>query len=176
MAKTGIARDLKDDEILRFLRWTVTESAAATYTEASFDTQLSIDRGLIWLIHFADFAISAKDIDDPAVNTTETISVQITRESKTAMVNFNDADLITRYHLQKDRSDTIGTAAGPDTYLDYYPKTQIFAPPVAYAAQNVWIGIQSTAAAAKTVQGRIGFTLRRVSDKFFYRVAQALIS
>lgn len=176
MARRVAYKDLTDDEIIRFLRFKVIESAPATYTQISYDTQLSIDRGLIWMIHWIEFTLSAQHIDDPAVDTTEQIQFQITRESQSAMLGFDDADLITKQSLEKDRADTIGTPAGPVVILDHSPKVIYFPLALPFAAQNIHVGLISSAAAAKSVSGRIAYTLRRVSDKFFYRVAQALIS
>lgn len=169
-------KDLKDAEILRFQRFSVVESAAATFTEQSYDTQLSIDRGLIWLIHFIEFYMTADQVDDPAQNAYESLLCQITRESKTAEVNLSNADLVALHVIQKDRTATIGTDAGPVIHLHDFPSVHYYNPPIAYAAQNIYIAVQSTSASAQTVTGRIGYTLRKVSDKFFYRVAQALIS
>lgn len=169
-------RDLKDDEVLRFLRFSVTESAAATFTEQEYDTQLSIDRGLIWLIHWAEIQINVNIIEQPAASTTEAMYVQITRESQSAILSVSDADVIVYADKMKDRGAAVGTDAGPAMFLDKVPDKFDFSPPLPYAAQNIYVGIKSTAAAAKTIHGRIAYTLRRVSDKFFYRVAQALIS
>lgn len=169
-------KDLRDDEILRFLRFTVTESAAATYTQQSYDTQLSIDRGLIWMIHFIEYDMHAASIDDPAADAFEQITCAITRESKTAIPNLDDPDLISRFRILKDRSAAIGTDAGPMFFMSETPNKIPYSPPIVFAAQNIHVGLLSTSTAAKTVTGRIGYTLRRVSDKFFYRVAQALIS
>lgn len=169
-------KDLRDDEILRFLRFSVTESAAATYTEVSYDTQLSIDRGLIWLIHFIQIEMLGSALDDPAAGAGENLKVQIAREGQSDIVNYSDADLIELAVMEIDRSAAVGTDAGPMYWLSNSPKTFVYAPPLAYAAQNIYIGVKSSSGSAQTAYGRIGYTLRRVTDKFFYRVAQALIS
>lgn len=170
-------KDLKDHEILRFQRFMVTESAPATFTQQSFDTQLSIDRGLLWLIHFIEFAgILPSSIDDPAASASEYISAQITRESKDSLVSLDNADCIAKITLQKERSAAIGTDAGPMVFMGIEPIHLNYYPALAYAAQNIYVSIVSTSAAAQVVRGRIGYTLRKVTDKFFYRVAQALIS
>lgn len=169
-------RDLRDDEVIRFLRYSVTESAAATYTQDSYDTNLSIHTGLIWMIHWIEMNLSPSSVDDPAQDASEWIKCQITRESKAAMVYLDNTDLIAIAALVKDRSATIGTAAGPDTYMGSEHVMIKFPIPIPYAAQNIYIAAQSTSAAAVTIRGRVAYTLRKVSDKFFYRVAQALIS
>lgn len=169
-------RDIGDEEILRFLRFSVTESAAATYTEQSLDTQLSIERGMIWLIRAIEWEINPSYIDDPAAGANETLQGQITREPQTEMLHMSDSDCIAHINLIKNRSSAIGTDAGPIVIFDKYPLMQQFPIPLPYAARTIYIGAKSTAGAAKTVRGRIHYTLRRVSEKFFYRVAHALIN
>lgn len=170
------SKDLGDEEIVRFQRFNVAESAAATYTEQSYDTQLSIDRGFIWMIHWIEAALYAGQIDDPAQDAAESISIQILRESQAGILSLSDPDVMWMVTKQKDRMATIGTDAGPVVHLDSYPLIWSFPIPLPFAAQNIHIGVVSTCAAPQSVSGRVAYTLRRVSDKFFYRVAQALIS
>lgn len=169
-------KDLTDQELIRFLRFSVTESAAATFTQQSYDTQLSIDRGLIWMITWIEFELQAENIDDPAAAGTEHLTVQITRESKTAMLTYDDPDLIELVQLTHDRSAAIGTDAGPMYWQQLNPYMIQYPIPIPYSGRNIYVAAVSTAGAAKTFRGRIAYTLRRVTDKFFYRVAQALIS
>lgn len=169
-------KDLKDDEILRFFRFSLTESAVATFTEESYDTQLSIDRGIIWLLHFIELKMLYSSVDDPAQNAEEHVEFQITRESKSAMLHLNSPDVIFKAQIEKDRTATIGTDAGPVILGSRAPIIYSYAPPIAYAAQSIHVAVHSTCAAVQTVNGRVGYTLRRVTDKFFYRVASALIS
>jgi hypothetical protein len=171
-----VRRDLRDDEVIRFQRFEVAESAAATYTEQSYDTQLSIDRGLIWMIHWVEYQITPVKIEVPAVNTHEYASCQICRESQSGMRDLDDPDVVALFEKVVKRADTIGAEAGPLIYYWEVPSLQQFPMPLVYAAQTIHVGVLGTAAAAITLQGRIAYTLRKVTDKFFYRVAQALIS
>lgn len=169
-------RDLQDDEIIRFLRFSVTETAPATFTEQSYDTNLSIDIGMLWMIHWIEWDINLNDLDECAAGTVETISGQITREPKSGLLYLNDTDLIARKTVMVQRSAAIGTDAGPMWNHDEHPKLQKFPIPLPYAAQTVYIGLIASAAGVQNVNGRIAYTLRRVSDKFFVRVAHALLS
>lgn len=172
----GSLRDLRDDEILRFLRFEVTESAAATYTQKTIDTQLSIDRSIIWMIHSVDvFGINSMNLEDSAQNASESMNLQITRESKSSIIEYDDADLVERFQYAVKRYATIGTDTGPVCIPAVDPLKCVFPIPIAYAAQNIHVGIQTSHATPQVIRGRIGYTLRKVSDKFFYRVASALI-
>ena len=166
---------LTDEKILRFMRFTVTESAAGTFTEVGFDTQLSIERGVIWMVHFAEFEALAGNIDDPAQNAVESSTIQLTRETKTAIVDYNDADVVEQFRLQWQRGATIGTDAGPMWNMVKSPDKYNFSPPIPYAASSLFVGVQGSAGSAQTFRGRVGYTIMSVSDKFFFRVAAALI-
>jgi len=175
MAAKGL-KSLLDDEVVRFQRFSVTESGAATFTQAAFDTQLSIERGVIWLIHCIEWLIFPDNLDDVAAGSFENVMCQITRESKSDIVYLNDSDLISFYAQSIGRSAAIGTDAGPLWWYDNdLPKVQKFALPIPYAAQNIYVAIKSTNASPQTIRGRIHYTIKEVSDAYFYRVAQALI-
>lgn len=168
--------DPKEEEILRWLRFAVTESAAATYTEVSIATNLSLERGVIWDIHMIEFGISPTDLNNPAAGAREEVIMQITRESKSALVEMNDSDLIAMCEMVIDRSAAIGTDAGPLYVYFPSPIRQKFHPPILYGAENIYVGLKTLNGAATTIRGRLGYTLRSVSEKVFYRVAQALVN
>jgi len=164
-------------EVLRFMRFSVVESAAATYTEQSFDTQLSIDRGMIWLIHFIEFGnLNLSLLEDPAQDAMEYMSCQIVRESKSAIIGLDDSDLVEAITVEKDRTATIGTDAGPIILASTTPIKINYSPPMGYAGQNIIVGVIASAGAAKTVKGRVGYTLKKVNDRQFLSLAHALIS
>lgn len=170
-------QDLKDEEILRIARARVTESAAATYTEVSLDTQLSVERGIIWMINFIEFNFSNLELlTEVAAATSEFIAAQVTRESQAALIAGNDVDLLQRSSFLVGRSAAIGTDAGPLWFGTDTVRRVDFPVALPFAASNIHFGIQGTdAASVHTVDIRIGYTIREVSDKFFFRVAQALI-
>jgi len=169
-------RDLRDDEIVRFCRFSITESAAATFTQVSYDTQLSIDRGFLWMIHWVEASMQASKMEDAAQDASEVLSLQVTRESKAATVRISDADCIFRYATEVSRYATIGTDAGPVVIQDNYPIIYTFPLALPYAHQEIYVAVQSSNATPVVVYGRLAYTLRKVSDKFFYRVAHAMIS
>lgn len=169
-------KDIGDEEIVRFQRFKVVESAAGVFTQQSYDTQLSIDRGFVWMIHWLEAEMNATQIDDPAQDGYESIAMQITRESQTGLLELSDPDCIMTASKVKDRTATIGTDTGPVIVLDSAPIVYSWPLPLIYAATEIHVGVQGSSAAVKSVAGRIAYTIRKVSDKFFYRVAQALIS
>lgn len=165
-------RELTDEQVLRFLRFG--NAGFTSFAEVSYDTQLSIERGVIWLIHAVEW-VSNASFDTPAASTTEYLTAQITRESKTAIVNANDSDLIAIYDERLTRGAAIGTDAGPVVTHFLNPHIQYFDPPIPYAGSNIYIGAECSIAAG-TIRGRIHFSLITVTDKYFFRVASALVS
>jgi len=172
-----VKKTLSDEEILRLARVRVSESAAATFTQVSLDTQLSVDRGVIWMIHFIEFFFQNVELlGEVAAAGNEQIVCQITRESKTGIVTGNDSDVVQMEKIFASRSAAIGTDAGPLWLEGSGIRRYDFTVPLPYAAQNIYAGILGTdASAAHTVDIRIGYTIRQVTDQFFFRVASALI-
>lgn len=169
-------KDIQDEEILRLIRFSVSETTASTFRETTIDTQLSIERGVIWLIHFIQIEMLIDILDVSAAGVTETATLQITRESKSTILDFDDADIVAKFSYEKRRSATIGTESGPLMTEQKSPMIQNYPVPLIYAGQNIHAGfVGSGGTNLKTVRGRIGYTIRRVSDKFFFRVAQSLV-
>jgi len=175
MSKAPVKKSLGDDEIIRIARIAATQAAAAGYIEVAHDTQLSIERGVIWMIHWVEF-YGQDALDDIAQGDDEVESFQITRESKAAIVVPSNADLLAYHVKHYKRWATIGTDAGPLLARWEDPKCLIYKPALCFAAMNIYFGYQSTHASAKTAYARIGYSIRHVSDQYFYRVAQALLA
>lgn len=171
---------VKDDEILHVARITAVQSAAAAFAETEHDTQLSVERGYIWMITMVEFGFnifSTSPYDAVAAGTTERHIFQVTKESQSAGVGMNDASLVCNAMQLINRDAAIGTDAGPLYYQFRFPYIRDFSSnPIPYAAQNIYFGFDSTNAAALTVNCRIFYYLRHVSDKYFFRVAQSLLS
>jgi hypothetical protein len=176
--KTISARDLTDTEILRIARGRVQESAASTFTQIALDTQLSVERGVIWMINFIEFDFQTLNLlSEVAAAGQEDITAQVTRESKTSLITNADTDMIQKQQFEIGRSAAIGTDAGPLWFASDTIRRFDFPVPIPYAAANIFFGILGTdAGSPHTVDFRIGYTIREVTDKFFFRVAQALIA
>lgn len=177
MAERKLVKDLSDQEILRVARVRVSETAANTYTQVELDTQLSIERGVIWMIHFIEIMYgSPLRWSEVGPNLFEQTSLQVVRETKTNIVNGNDSDLLQMFQRVLCRSPAIGTDAGPLYYLTNTVDKTTFPVPLPYASQSMFFGLRTThSSLTSVVDIRVGYTLREVTDKFFFRVAQALL-
>jgi len=173
------ASGLKEEEMLRVARIVAVQSAAAAYVETEHDTQLSIERGIIWLIQMVEFGLNmtAARFDKSIVaDSIEHNQYQLTRESQAAITNLNDTAIICNHQEQLVRSAAIGTEAGPLWYQSQSPVRMTFPIPYPFAGQNIYLGFDSAHISALTVTARILYTVRTVSDKYFFRVAQSLLS
>lgn len=163
-------------DFLNFLKFSVTESAAATFTEKEIDTNLSAERGVLMEIHsidliFPNIILMATEI---AANANEVTQFHISRESKTAFIKFDDADCIASIARQMGRSAAIGTDAGP-LYQFFENCVRIdFPMPLPYVKPSIFMGLLASAASATSVQGRIGYTLRDISRQEFLELLVAL--
>lgn len=163
-------------EYLNFLRFSVTESAAATFTEVELDTNLSAERGILMEIHSIEYYLQSNFglLREVAAGATEQFECQVTRETKSAILNLNDADLIGKYGLQVTRSAAIGTDAGP-LWLPYeVVHKDVFELPIPYVKPSIFVGILSSFSSVATISGRIGYTLRDISREEFLELLVAL--
>ena len=168
------ARPKLRGEYLNFLRFTVTQSAAATYTQTELDTNLSAERGVMMDIHGVDFLINPQQLSEAAANSAETNTIQVVRESKTALVNPNDSDLIALQRYSWSRSAAIGTDAGPMWWFNRDLESLVFPLPIPYVKPSIFVGVNSTYSSAITVYGRIAYTLRDISREEFLELLVSL--
>lgn len=176
MARRNGVPMLTDEDVLRVARIRTTESSAGTFTQTELDTQLSVERGVIWQINFVEFHIDGRPLRVVGANSQYTIAAQVTRSSQTAMLAANSSEIIQQASKGIARSAAIGTDAGPLSFIDTIPQRFDFPIPLPYASQSIYLGIQGNAAIAiATIDVRIGYLIKRVSDEFFFRVAQALV-
>src|SRR3990167_5603558 len=162
-------------QYLNFLRFKVTESAAATFTQLEIDTNLSAERGVMMEIHSVEFDFDSVNlVRECAANATEQWLAQLTRETKTAAAELNDSDVIARTMLQMTRSAAIGTDAGP--LWSFYDRTVRidFPLPIPYVKPSLFAGVLGTGAIAGSVFGRIGYTLREIDREDFLELLVAL--
>ena len=175
MARKGGAISLST-EFLNFLRFSVTESGAATYTQTEIDTNLSAERGVIMEIHSIELipSTNAPLLREVGAGSTEQWEAQIVRETKTAIVGLNDPDTVGKFGRQVTRSAAIGTDAGP-LYLDYDLVESIWFPkPIPYVKPSIFVGLLSSLSSVMTINGRIGYTLRDISREEFLELLVAL--
>lgn len=165
---------LKEGEVMRFARFSVIQAAAGDFKQIALDTNLSIRTPFVWQVKALQMEIKATEMEWPAQNATENVEVQFTRESKAAIIAYDDSDLLEKYTRELTRVATIGTDAGPAYKTTINPITFLYTTPIIFAGANLYIGIDSTNASVITVKGRIGFTIAKVSEKEFFRYASAL--
>ena len=174
MTKKGSVR--VRDEFLNFLRGDLVESAAATFTQEEIDTNLSAERGVMMEIHSVEFQLkNLVNFDEVAAGGVEWVHVQLTRDSKTAVADISDADVIAAERRIVVRSPAIGTDAGPLWFVSDEIVRFDFALPIPYVKPSIFFGLQaSDATLTHRVHYRIGYTLRDISREEFLELLVAL--
>lgn len=169
-------KKITDDDVQRVARSAVDESAANTFTQIEIDTQLSIERGVVWLIDRVEMHFDTLDLMNELIaGGNEVVEMQLTRESKTAIVQPHDADSLQYRKSMLSRSAAIGTDAGPLYFGNEEPRVFKYDVPLIYAGQSIFVSIFGTDSAnAHRGSIKIFYRIASVSDKFFFRVAQAL--
>ncbi len=169
---------LKDDEVVRVLRHRCIQASADAFKECEIETQLSIERSVVWMIHAIEFDFeNISQMSPVAANDERWMAQQVTRESKSTIVNSDDTDLLQKSKIQTVRSAAIGTDAGPlwitnDTIrIIHYPK------PLLYAGSKIYWSVDTENFTAAVYMGvRVFYTIAKVDDKQFFRVASSLLS
>ena len=160
-------------DILQRVR--ASQSINNTYGEVTISTNLSIDRGYIWLIRRILFYWDT-ELEDAAQNAEEGYTFQITRESKAAcLTTLNSADLIALHRYVCVRAATIGTDVGPMWWITQKPLIVEFPTPLAFAGNNLYFGVLSQIGTAVIYSTEIQFTLQKVKEGDYLRIASALL-
>lgn len=168
-------KSLRSD-FLNFLRFRVTETTASTFAQSEIDTNLSAERGVMMEIHSIELLYEGLQLlTEVGTDATESVSFQITRESKTTTALLNDSDVILRQVKAIMRSAAVGTDAGPIySFHDQYVRID-FPKPIPYVKPSIFVGVLGTdASGLQAVSGRIGYTLREVTRSEFLELLVAL--
>lgn len=164
-------------QYLNYLRFQVVMSAAGAFTEVELDTNLSAERGVMMEIHSVEVKSVANGFSllrEVAASGVEDTQIQITRDSKTAIIELNDADLIALFHKEITRSAAIGTDTGPLYLYDSLIQRIDFPLPIPYVKPSIFVGVDDTLSSAGTYSGRIGYTLREIDREDFLELLVAL--
>ena len=161
---------------LNYLRFSLAESAAATYTELELDTNLSAERGVMMKIHSIEvYNEQLVNVLEVAQSSTEGIAWHVAREGKSIVTPLNDADVIAFQNTLLFRAATIGTDAGPLWFLQELVSKIDFALPIPYVKPSIFIAVQGTDATATAgIKGRIGYTLEEIDRTEFIELLVAL--
>ena len=161
---------------LNYLRFSLSESAAATYTELELDTNLSAERGVMMKIHSVEvYQDELENLLEVAASAVEGIAWHVARETKTVVTAIQDADIIAFQNLSLFRSAAIGTDAGPLYFIRNLVEKIDFALPIPYVKPSIFIAVQGTdASAVATIRGRIGYTLEEIDRTEFIELLVAL--
>lgn len=167
---------MSEDIYSQYLRWTVTESAAATFTGGSaILTGASVarikDQNIALEIHAISCQAGLPDI--PAAGAIEYVQVAIsTRDDLTAMPTMDDEHVV-YLHQQYVRGGVATYVPLIQSENRYMPPFIEFKHPLLISHTKLYPYIQSTNAAAQTVNGFILFTYVLLSDALAIEALEA---
>ena|SRR3990170_1392426 len=149
------------DEVLAWLSAEVTGLTTA-FAQATILTGLSIERSLIILIHRIEWFVPAVHGGDGNV------AAQITRTSQTAILTVNNPLVVAPYinHMDFTTSGQI---------FKEMPKGEIYVVPIPIASPALYFGVTPSATPTPdSARVRIGYTVKSVAEKDFFKLAAAI--
>lgn len=166
---------IKQSEVLQFARFDASGGGSGVYNEITISTNLTIRAPYAWQIRALQLEIKVSQLEWPAQGTTETIEIQFTRESKDAIINYDDADILEKITREARRSPTIGTPAGPAYDYAENPLTFTYSVPIYYTKPSLFVGLKSTfGSGTANIRGRIAYTIVKISDRDFLNLLGAV--
>lgn len=166
---------IKQSDVLQFARFNAVGAGSGVFNEISLATNLTIRAPYAWQVRALQLEIKLAQNEWPAQNTTETIEVQFTRESKAAIIDYDDADLIEKITREVARVATIGTDAGPAYREVTNPLTFLYTVPIYYTKPLIFLGLKSTfGSGTANIRGRIAYTITKITDKDFLNLLGAI--
>lgn len=147
-------------DFMEYLRGTVTETGANTFSQVTINTPVGRANQLAMLIHEIVMELDPTNSID-ALADNDGINMQVTKDSETNLVGVDSESHIAS-HDQTFKLVTSGA-----TTFDRR-KTKIFNPPLLYAKSKMFFSAVSAGqAAAKTYNVKIGYTIEKVDKTSF---------
>jgi len=143
---------------MEFLGHALTLSAANTLTTGEFSTPVGKSENLAMLIHKIRLGINAT-LDSPADG--DRIVLQLTKAPKTAIVGWDDPDLIAKLNLD------VAWSAGGGYTIDPV-QVEDFVPPILYARSKLYtLGYSVGQTNPNIFNCQVGYTLEKVPANEF---------
>jgi len=149
--------------LLEYLRATVTETAANTYTEKEISTPAMPAVCAAMLIHSVEFDIQDSDL---VTDARTLVNVGLQSESLSTVPVLSDPEAIALASTITEDDSTAGSTVGKSENKKY--QTAYMARPVAYGRSNMYLSITGAVnAGAKTSRVRVGYTLEIINSRAF---------
>ena len=156
---------MSPERYMEFLRSTVEESAAATYTETVIHCPVSENEQLAMLIHSIEWWIESPETIDTKESS---LQAHLAMASKTAIARLKDRDVLSIITSTHQAGFVEGTLT---EFVRTWVRRQwilYFNPPILYPRRVLYLAVAGTEnVAAYEADVRIGYTLARVSREAF---------
>lgn len=177
MPRSASLRTGYRDQWMQYIRGSVLESAAATFTENTISLPVVVSQGLVVEIWSIEWELPTLGIAD--ISATDDIAehrVQLTKASKTAILRLDDPDLIAAHHL-KLYSPSARTAekGSPTTVGAMGLVVHNFPQPVLLPFEQIYLSAATAGGgSAYRYNVRLGFTTVKISTRQVVELIQAV--
>ncbi|MBA7553689.1 hypothetical protein ES705_46285 [subsurface metagenome] len=145
---------------MEFLRAIVTQTAINTFAEVQIPTPTSKTENMAMLIH--SIQMQPNNLVDTTPTNLDTVSVQMSKVSKTGVKFIHDPDILAFYQALTN----LDTVYNGVTFKGH--EIQTFDPPILYPHANLYFGIYTVGLTNVEIgRCRIGYTLEKVSREDF---------
>jgi len=165
------------DQWLQYIRGTVLESAAATFTETNVALPVVVSEGFVIEAHLVEFQPGSFTLADlKATDDTWNVNLQLTKSSQSAIIRIDDPDLIYSYQMEYHSID-LQTAEGIPIFT--YPRAGAlnwqFPEPILLPFSEIFFGIQySGGSVVNRGSFRIGYKTVRLTTRQLPELIQAV--
>ena len=151
---------------MEFVRGTVLESAANTYTVSEIPTPVSRTEKLAMLIWKIQIDLNTASLEDGQQNS---MQAQLTRNREGGMLRLDDPGLLAGSFKVTEAGAAQGSLSEYlREYVDPPSSIQDFQPPFLFAKSEMFISAQGVGnSAALRASARVGYTLERIPADIF---------
>lgn len=165
------------DQWLQYVRSSVTESAANTFTEAQINLPVVVAEGFVIEAHLVEFQIPGPDLAAlQATDDNASVSVQLTKATQSAIVPLSDPDYIYGHQLQWLSPAARTAEKAPVLPIQLFGALNWqFPEPILLPFEQIHLGAVSFGlASAQTYRVRIGYKTVRLTTRQLPELIQAV--
>jgi len=175
--RTTINTRAISDQWLQYVRGSLAESAAATFTQSTINLPVVVGQGLVIEAHLVEFQLdSVTPADLTATDDSVRYSCQLTKASQTGLISLADPNYIYGLDREYQTIDIQTAEKAPVLTHDRLGSLNWqFPEPILLPFEQIFFGVQTNGgSAAKTYRFRIGYKTVRLSTRQLPELIQAV--
>lgn len=165
------------DQWIQYLRASVTETAANTFTQTTINSPVVLSQGYVIEMHTLEFDHDVAAVGELSATDDELVHrVQLTKTSQTALLRVNNPDLIANW-FEQYLSPAARTAEKAPVWSKTYSGQRLwtFTQPVLLPFDELFLSMQGAGeAAARQSTMRLGFKTVRLGTQQLVELIQSI--